>query len=49
MINWLVTQKSQLKSGIRQLCIGSPQLFVMVVNIVINSVVESKLGYRAEG
>ena len=27
-------------SGIRHGCTGSPQLFVMVVNIVINSIIE---------
>ena len=35
-------------SGIRQGCTGSLQLFVMVVNIVINSIIKSKLGYRDE-
>ena len=45
MVKWLETQKS---SGIRQGSTGSPQLFVMVVNIVINSIVERKLGYRDE-
>ena len=32
--------------GIRQGCTGSPQLFLMVVNIIINSIVESRTGYR---
>ena len=34
--------------GIKQGCTGSPQLFVMVVNMVINSIVESGLGCRDE-
>ena len=40
---------TEVTSGIRQGCTGSPQLFVMAVNIVINSIVESKLDYRDEG
>ena len=48
MVKWLGTQKSQVELAFRQGCTGSPQLFVMVVNIVINSIVESKLGYRDE-
>ena len=39
---------TELTGGIRQGCTGSPQLFVMVVNMVINSIVESGLGYRDE-
>ena len=37
---------TEVTGGIRQGCMGSPQLFVMVVNMVINSIVESGLGYR---
>ena len=39
---------TEVTSGIWQGCTGSLQLFVMVVNIVINSIIESKLGYRDE-
>ena len=38
----------EVTSGIRQGCTGLPQFFVMVVNIVINSIIESKLCYRGE-
>ena len=37
---------TEVIGGIRQGCTGSPQLFVMVVNIIINSIVESRMGYR---
>ena len=37
---------TEVTSGITQGCTGSPQLFVMVVNIVINSIVGSGLGYK---
>ena len=37
---------TEVTGGIRQGCTGSPQLFVMVVNIIINSIVESRMGYR---
>ena len=47
MVKWLRIQKSQAELGTQGFT-GSPQLFVMVVNIVINSIVESKLGYRDE-
>ena len=46
--NGKVVLDTEITSGIRQGCTGSPQLFVMVGNIVINSIVESKLGYRDE-
>ena len=46
--NGKVIGDTEVTRGIRQGCTGSPQLFVMVVNIVINSIVESKLGYRDE-
>ena len=44
----LVGGDTEVTSGIRQGCTGSPQLFVMVVNIVTNNIIESKLGYRDE-
>ena len=31
----------EVTGGIRQGCTGSPQLFVIVINIIINSIVES--------
>ena len=37
---------TEVTSGIRQGCTRSPQLFVMVVNIVINSIVGSGLRYK---
>ena len=37
---------SEVTGGIRQGCTGLPQLFVVVVNIIINSTVESRMGYR---
>ena len=46
--NGKVVGDTEITSGMSQGCTGSPQLFVMVVNIVINSIVESKLGYRDE-
>ena len=39
---------TEVTGGIRQGCTGSPQLFAMVVKMVINSIVESGLGYRDE-
>ena len=39
---------TEVTSGIRQGCTGSPQLFVMLVNIVTNNIMETKLGYRDE-
>ena len=39
---------TEVTGGIRQGCTGSPQLFVMVVNMVINSIVEGGLGNRDE-
>ena len=42
--NSKVVGDTEVTSGIRQGCTGSPQLFVMVVNIVIKSIIESKLG-----
>ena len=39
---------TEVTSGIRQGCTGLPQLFVMVINIDINSIIERKLGYRNE-
>ena len=47
-INGKVVGDTEVTRGIRQGCTASPQLFVMV-NMVINSIVEGKLGYRAEG
>ena len=38
----------EVTSGIRQGCSGSPQLFVMVVNKIINSVKNRGLGYRSK-
>ena len=46
--NGKLVGETEVTSGIRQGCTGTPQLFVMVVNIVINSIIESKLGYRDE-
>ena len=37
---------TEVTGGIRQGCTRSPQLFVSVVNIIINSFVESRMGYR---
>ena len=37
-----------MAGGIRQGCTASPQLFVMVVNMVIHSIVESGLGYSRD-
>ena len=44
--NGILVGDTEVTSGIRQGCTGSPQLFVMVVNITINSIVESRMGYR---
>ena len=37
---------TEVTNGIRQGCTGSPQLFVMVVNVIIDSVAGSRRGYR---
>ena len=46
--NGILVGDTEVTGGIRQGCTGSPQLFVMVmvVNIIINSIVESRMGYR---
>ena len=36
----------EVTSGMKHGCTGSPQLFVIVVNIIINSIVEIRMGYR---
>ena len=38
----------EVSNGIRQGCIGSPQLFVMIVNMIIREILESTVGYRDE-
>ena len=38
----------ELTNGIRQGCTGSSQIFVMVVDVIIDSVVGSRRGYREE-
>ena len=37
---------TEVTSGIRQGCTGSPQSFVIVVNVIINSILDSGMGYR---
>ena len=44
--NGILVGDTEVTGGVRQGCTGSPQLLVMVVNIIINSIVESKMGYR---
>ena len=39
----------EIKSGIRQGCTGSPQLFVMLVGMIIEKMVRSGMGYRSGG
>ena len=43
-----VLGETEVKSGIRQGCTGSPQLFVMVVKDIINSILDSGMCYRDE-
>ena len=38
--------KIGVTSGIRQGCTGSPQLFVMVVNLIIKKICNTRLGFR---
>lgn len=38
----------EVKSGIRQGCTGSPWLFVMAVNQIIDRIVKTKVGFRKE-
>ena len=40
--NGVLVGDTEVTGGIRHGCTGSPQLFVMVVNIIINSIVESR-------
>ena len=40
--------ETEVTSGIRQGCTGSPQLFVIVVNIIIYGILDSGMGYRDE-
>lgn len=35
--------------GIKQGCTGSPQLFLMVVGIIIEQILNSRMGYRKGG
>ena len=37
----------EIKSGIRQGCTGSPWLFVMVVNQIIDRILDTRIGFRA--
>jgi len=39
----------EVRSGIRQGCTGSPQLFSMVVSMIIEKIVHSGMGYRRAG
>ena len=41
--NGILVADKEVTGGFRQGCTGSPLLFVMVVNIIINSVVESRI------
>ena len=41
--NGILVGVIEVTGGIRQGCAGSPQMFVIVVNIIINSVVESRI------
>ena len=41
--------ETEVSSGIRQGCTGSPQLFVMVVGRIIERILRSGLGYRSMG
>ena len=43
-----MVEDTEVPGGIKQGCTGSPQLFVTVVNIVINNIIDSKLGYWDE-
>ena len=38
----------KVQSGIRQGCTGSPWLFVMAVNQIINKILQSKLGFKSD-
>ena len=38
----------EVSNGIWQGCTGSPQLFVMIVNMIIREILESTVGYRVE-
>ena len=40
--------RMEVSNGIRQGCTGSPQLFVMIVNMIIQEIITSTLGYRDE-
>ena len=40
--------RTEVKCGIRQGCTGSPQLFVMVVNMLVERMVKSGLGYESD-
>ena len=40
--------ETEVTTGIRQGCTGSPQLFIMVVNKLIEKIVETKLGFKTD-
>ena len=40
--------KMEVSNGIRQRCTGSPQLFVMLVNMIIRDILVCTLGYCDE-
>ena len=42
MEEWGSVGETEVTNGIRHACKGSPQLFVMIVDVIIDSVVDSR-------
>ena len=47
-VNGEVMGNMEVRNGIRQGCTGSPQFFLMVVNVIIKRIVETGFGFRNE-
>ena len=45
-MNGEVIGKMEVRNGIRQCCTGSPQLFLMVINVIIKKIKETGQGFQ---
>ena len=47
-VNGELMGNTEVRNGIRQGCTGSPQLFLMVINVIIKRIMETGLGFQNE-